>query len=385
MRSRKRLFLLWDYYLHYHHARVASMVKEGARRGWDILPYSTSSSMQTRIHHIPHIGGEYPPPHYLSHNLADLDSPELCPLVIDALEREDPDAILIPGYGFPVSRTMLRWSSSRKRGSVVMFESKKSDHFRNPIKELAKRLILRKADCAFCGGSLHAAYARDLGFPQDRIFTGYSAIDNNHFSRLSDSLRQQPTIHPTPYILAIGRLIPKKGFESLVDGFAQFKAHHGANWHLVILGEGPQRPILDALIKARGLTSSVWLPGYADVRKIAHSFAHAAIFVLPSTCSEQWGLVVNEAMACKVPVVVSDACGCAYDLVKHGITGLQFHAGDSGQLGQALATLSNDKALSESLASEARRHIEGWSLERFANNCLDACEKALSLHASRFS
>src|SRR5262249_59830905 len=96
-----------------------------------------------------------------------------------------------------------------------------------------------------------------------------------------------------------------------------------AAWKLVLLGEGEQRAKLEGLRDALGLRNDVSMPGFKQYDELPAYYGLASAFVHTST-TEQWGLVVNEAMAAGLPVLVSERCGCGPDLVREGVNGFTF-------------------------------------------------------------
>ena len=137
---------------------------------------------------------------------------------------------------------------------------------------------------------------------------------------------------PQRFFLASNRFLPKKNLPGLLRAFAQYRTAAGADpWDLVLLGDGPLRPDVERLIADIGLAGAVHLPGFKQYPELPAYYGLAGAFVHAST-SEQWGLVVNEAMAAGLPVLVSDRCGCAPDLVAEGINGFTFPPEDHVRL-----------------------------------------------------
>ena len=156
-------------------------------------------------------------------------------------------------------------------------------------------------------------------------------------------------------------------------------------WHLVLLGDGPLRAELCRLISDLGLQDSVLLPGFKQYPDLPAYYGLANAFILPSV-SETWGLVVNEAMASGLPVLVSNRCGCAPDLVQEGVNGWTFDPCNTDQLADLMLRLSQaPKQRLEEMGAASRRIIQDWGVERFATGLKAAVDKALEVGPKRAS
>lgn len=380
----KRLVILWDYYQHYHLARLAALHAAGAAQGWDVVGLAAGGGGTRRDSHLAETGrADVPSPVVLGGPDEDLRSPSVARQLADTLERLQPTAAILPGYGTHVARAGFRWCRRHRRGAVMIFETQEKDLPRFWLKEWLKRRLVRQADAVFCGGRSHAHYAGQLGMPPARIFSGYDAVDNDRWRETAARARQHPAPGPTPYFFAVGRFIPKKNFDGLVAAFARFKAADPAGWRLVIAGDGPERSRIEAEITRHRLGDSVQLPGYTTADETARWLAHAGVFVMPSAREEQWGLVVNEAMAAGTPAIVSTACGCVEDLVQEGVTGLRFDPASEDSLLSAMRQLAVDPGRRNQLAAAAQRHLEIFSLENFGRQALAAAECALAFARTR--
>src|SRR5205807_667519 len=118
------------------------------------------------------------------------------------------------------------------------------------------------------------------------------------------------------------------------------------------------------------------MPGFKSYQDLPTYYGLAGAFVLPSE-SEQWGLVVNEAMAAGVPVIVSDRCGSAPELVQDGWNGFTFPVGDSKRLADLLLRVARQCDVPE-MGRRARERIAAWSPERFAAGLSSAVAAALN-------
>ena len=184
-------------------------------------------------------------------------------------------------------------------------------------REWLKRRIVRLFAAALVGGAPQAAYARELGMPEEAIFQGYDAVDNVYFAEQAARVRDMAEVErarldlPVRFFLAASRFVAKKNLFRLLDAYAAYRQRAGAGaWHLVLLGDGALRAQIESRIVRLDLIGRVMLPGFKQYEELPAWYGLARAFVHAST-TEQWGLVVNEAMASGLPVLVSERCGCA--------------------------------------------------------------------------
>lgn len=303
----------------------------------------------------------------------------------DALDRIDPDVVGIMSYGFPDARAAVEWCRRRRRVAVLMTDTKADDAERIGWRERIKRVIVDQYDAALVAGSPQRAYLRALGFPEDLIFDGYAAVDNAYFAAESEVIRDCPEradhlpglADPAPFFLAINRFLPFKNLHRLLDAYAEYRRHAESvghiPWRLVLVGDGPGRADLEAHI-SRDQIEGVVLAGFRQVDELPAYFALAGALVHP-TLKDTWGLVVNEAMAAGLPVLVSDRAGCAPDLVLDGETGFRFDPLDSHRLASLMGQIAAPGFDREAMGHAARRHIEAdYSPARFAEQLWRAAE-----------
>ena len=251
------------------------------------------------------------------------------------LEQLQPEVVLVPGYYTLPALAAAAWARLHGRTSVLMTESTAGDHQRTWWKELPKSLTLRALfDWAVTGGERHVDYLRQLGFRADRIAGCYDVVDNQMFRSGALALRDGGDIAAkTPAFLYVGRLAEEKNVGALLRSWIAYR-EQGGTWPLILCGDGPERVSLEKLALCCRFRADVVFTGLRTSSDLLPHYAEAGCFVLPST-REPWGLVVNEAMAAELPVLVSDRCGCAVDLVQAGENGFTFNPTDQAEL-QAL-------------------------------------------------
>lgn len=299
------------------------------------------------------------------------------------LDELDPVAVALPGWAFVEARSGLKWCRAHQRAAVLMSESSQRDHFRLWPREIAKQILVRRFHAALVGGTRHAQYANALGIPRACIFHGYDVVDNDYFAESAARIRSNPEAArtaarlPARYILSSSRFIPKKNIEGLLRGYAQFAAQRTDAPDLVLCGDGELREKLQALARSLGLQGRVHWPGFVQYAELPVYYALADAFILAST-TEQWGLVVNEAMASGLPVLVSKRCGCAPDLVREGENGWTFDPRPPEAIAAALARLPRAPDELAHMGARSREIISAFTPGVFGTHLIEAARIALA-------
>ena len=292
----------------------------------------------------------------------------LARLIWNRLSTLDPETVLVPGYYTLPAIAAALWARLHHRKSVLMTESCSYDHARSLWKEGVKRLGLHLLfGWAVAGGKDHIAYLQKLGFPRERVVRFYDVVDNRMFADGASLLRNGTAADhnlPSNYFLFVGRVAPEKNCVGLLSAWLIYRLK-GGTWPLVIAGDGPDMPLLRATLAQSPYAGDVYLLGLRSSAQLFPLYAFASCFVLPST-REPWGLVVNEAMAAGVPVLVSTRCGCAHDLVQQGSTGWLFEPSDERLLARHLQLIESTPAIDRKrMGAAAAERIHAYSPERF--------------------
>ena len=303
-----------------------------------------------------------------------LDPTSLQEAVHAAMEKIRPDGVAIPGWSEPAALAALEWCKETRTPSIVMSASSAIDAPRAGWREWIKGRIVRQFDAGVVGGSLHEDYLVDLGISRDRVFLGYDVVDNAHFAEGAaiaraegEALRERYNLPPR-YFLGVCRFVPKKNLSRLLYAYAAYRDRAGGDaWDLVLVGDGPERDAVERVRTQHGLTEAVRLPGFAQYDDLPIYYGLAQAFVHASI-REQWGLVVNEAMASGLPVLISQRCGCVPDLVHPGENGVAFDPHDTADLARSLFDTAHGPESVHAMGMASQRIIASWSPARFADS-----------------
>jgi glycosyltransferase involved in cell wall biosynthesis len=297
-----------------------------------------------------------------------------------ALELARPDAILCGGYNYPASWQALLWAQTRDIPFLLWSESTSCDlRAGRAWVEFLKDEFLRSCTGFVVPGISARAYLLSRGNKERCIFTAPNAVDNDLFMRQAETARQNADRSrrelglPRRYFLFAGRLVREKGVFDLLSAYANLDPNLRAAVALVFAGEGSERQRLEE--QARLVSpGQVLFAGFVHRDQLASYYALADMFILPSH-TEPWGLVVNEAMACGLPVIVSQAAGCAADLVRDGWNGKTIPPGNVRKLGEAMQCLGNDPGLCRQMGLRSSEHILEYSPRFWSSAVTSAVEQ----------
>ena len=311
-----------------------------------------------------------------------IDSKALAARVTRWLDDSDPHVVLITGYYYAAMRTAARWAKRHRRVSIFLGDSHWEDRPRTAIKESLKGWWVRRHyDAAFAAGEQTAAYLVRMGFPREWIWTGYDVVDNQAFAdgaaaarSQGDSLRSRLGL-PECYFLFVGRFSPEKNVIGMLEAYATYRQAAGLRaWGLVMVGGGPQEPMLRT--RAQELRDVVFA-GFQQVDAVPAYYGLASCLVLPSV-SETWGLVVNEAMAAGLPVLVSHRCGCVPELVRPGVNGYVCDPFNIDSMARLMGVMSSDTADVSKMGEASRQIVALYTPETWAQTLADCIDRTLA-------
>lgn len=286
------------------------------------------------------------------------------------LNKTNPSTIFVPGYYNLPALTAAAWGRLHGKKTVLMTESTEADHPRQAFREKFKSMLVRGLfTWAIAGGTPHARYLKKLGFPEARTGRFYDVVDNRFFREQAAQDRQRHTAQdfrlPANYFLFVGRLAEEKNVLGLLNSYIAYR-QRGGTWSLVLVGDGPLKATLQAAAQGSTFADDILFEGLRNTQELSPYYAFAGCFVLPSS-REPWGLVVNEAMASGLPVIVSRQCGCAEDLVADGKNGFIFDAADGTQLTTSMEQMSHLTPVErQAMALRSQEIISQYSPEQWA-------------------
>jgi glycosyltransferase involved in cell wall biosynthesis len=319
--------------------------------------------------------------------------------VTETLDEVSPQVVAVPGWSDRCSLAALWWCLKHRVPAIVMSETTAWDFGRTWYKEAMKRRLVKMCGAGLVGGQSHLDYLEQLGLDRSKIFLGYDSVDNEYFAAKAAEIKSQSATArgqyhlPENYFLASARFVKKKNLLRLVEAYAGYRERKkqlagtmasAAAWDLVLLGDGPLQSSIRNQIQKLRLNDHVLLHGFRQYGELPAYYALAKVFIHAST-TEQWGLVVNEAMASGLPVLVSNRCGCALDLVQPGVTGFSFDPLNVEQLTELMLRCSTPPTNLAMMGKAAADRVAKWGVERFADGLNRAAAVAMQSPAAQAS
>ncbi len=300
------------------------------------------------------------------------DTPE----VRSVLRELKIDVVVVNGW---VVKTCLQTLWACKRLGIPCIVRGEANNLRKRPwwKRILQRQLVRRYDAFLAIGRVNREFYKSHGIPDSRMFSAPYCVENDRFagaaaaaeSHRSELRAQWDIPQDAVCFLFCGKFEHKKHPVELVEAFQQ--AHtalqrvepNSPPVHLLMVGDGELREYCHQLASRHSLLDSITFTGFLNQTEIVNAYVAADVLVLPSDAGETWGLVVNEAMACGMPAIVSDLVGCASDLIVPGKTGWTFKMGDWSELSMRLSEIGGDNSVISTMKMECQTHVQGYTPE----------------------
>jgi glycosyltransferase involved in cell wall biosynthesis len=285
---------------------------------------------------------------------------------IKIIRQFKPDVINLTGYNEFGTLPVLLLAKLLGVKTIITIESVAHQGGRfQMIKRIYKKIVYNLIDGVFSYGLNTNRFLFDQGVPKSKILSFLNSFDQRNFQ-----LDKKNKTQEKPYLLYVGRLSSEKNIGSLVE------LMKGLKDQLLIIGDGPERPNLEKISgpNIQFLGSIAWA-------KLPNYFAGASCLLLPSFY-EPWGMVANEAQAMGIPVICTDASGCANDLIIEGFNGLvvQDFILEKDRIIEFLNQIPGKKYRFEEFA---QRNSLVFSVDRLSKEMIDGMHRLLKLQKAR--
>jgi len=311
----------------------------------------------------------------------------ITPGIVRELERHRPQCVVLTGWSTFASQVAIAWCRVRRVPYVLIFESHDRDRrpgWRRAIKGAVVPRVVRGAAGVLVTGALARASVIARGADPARVRIFANTVDVERFAADAaaaavrrDELRSTLGLSSDHVaVLSVARLAPEKGIDTLCRAVG---AAERPGLRLLLAGGGPDRGALEALAASLGIEASFL--GVLAWESLAETYVAADVFCLLSR-HEPWGVVVNEAAACGLPLVLSERVGAAHDLLRDGENGFLVPADDVGAAAAALRRLADDPELRARAGAASRRIVAGWGYGPSVEAFVTAVHEAVSTLAA---
>ncbi|HEY4135426.1 MAG TPA: glycosyltransferase [Alphaproteobacteria bacterium] len=286
--------------------------------------------------------------------------------LIAQLGRNAAGPVFLCNYEQPEILLTALWLRLRGRRVFIMSDSKFDDRRRHILRELFKVVLYAPYSGAFASGARTRDYLRLLGFPERRIALGYDTLS---LARVRGLAGTPPAPQGEPFasrhFTVISRFLARKNLSLAIAAYDVYRRAAGsAARDLVLVGAGPLEPELRADVARRGL-DGVRFAGFLQEEGIARALASSLALIVPSI-SDEWGLVVNEALAMGVPPIVAENVGARDDLVRQNVNGYVIEPDNVDGLARIMADVARDEAEWRRLCDASSAFAERGDVVRFA-------------------
>ncbi len=306
----------------------------------------------------------------------------LQPGLVKVVRRSKPDVMVTDGF-FQWTTAAL-WLRATKGIPHVMLYERTAHTARNAqwYRKAYRKLVMRWIDAICCNGQLCGEYTRNLGFPEDRLTYGHMVADVESMKRATSLLDDKVVTGLKArfdlkgmVFLYVGGLVQRKGIDKLLKAWKDFTSRRESQeMTLLLVGDGPQREELEQYCESNRL-ENVRFAGAIDYEELVPFYKAADVFIIP-TLSDNWSLVVPEAMACGLPILCSKYNGCWPELVTPD-NGWVF---DPHDVADTVASLEKCVQTRDTLPEMGRRSLDivgNYTGRTAAEAILKTCELAM--------
>lgn len=279
---------------------------------------------------------------------------------------ESYDLILLDGYGFATQAINLLFLRKQAIPVVINVDGL-IDNYDSKLKDLVKKRLFCERFFFLCGSSRADEVLMKYGVQKDRIFHHpFTSLTEKDILKVpptaaeKESIKAELGIRGERILLSVGQFIRRKGFDVLVEAFAGLDEKAD----LYIVGGKPTEEYTE-LVDRLGIGGSVHFIDFCEKSVLARYYQASDLFVLP-TREDIWGLVINEAMANGLPVISTDQCMAALDLVKSGVNGYIVPSEDAAALREKMQYLLRNEQALRQFGENSLQIIHAYTIEKMA-------------------
>ncbi len=276
-----------------------------------------------------------------------------------AVDKTTPDIVVVAGWSQPGYARLVHDPTFRRVRFVLGADTPIRFDWRQFVARAKIGRLLRSVDAVCVPGDRGYQVMRYWKVPEHKIYRLLYGIDYPLFAAAAAARATDNARLPRAFLFA-GRYVQAKGIDVLLDGYRRYRDSVADPWRLLCCGSGPLRNQLDDV-------AGVVDRGFQQPKDLAARFQEASVFVLPSTY-EPWGQVIVEAAAAGMPVICSQACGAAPEVVRHLSTGLLVPTGDAAALAHAFRWMHDHEPQLAEMGRASQHMARPFAADKWAEN-----------------
>ncbi|MDB9249149.1 glycosyltransferase [Halorubrum ezzemoulense] len=291
--------------------------------------------------------------------------------VVPRFRKASHDVIVVGGYNH--TTCWITFAYSKFSGTpVVPWSGAWSGSIRinNLVMNMVRQKFTQLGQAWIAYGSRSASALSSWGADESRTHIGINTVSVEKFRGAAESYSHE-LAEDKFTLLYVGQLIARKNVELVLDALESIPK---SDIQFIVVGDGPRESYLRS--RADTLENSVEFKGFVERDQLYSYYTEADAFILPSK-NEVWGLVVNEALACGTPVLVSDQCGCAPDLIREGFNGSIFQPDEQDNLMETLEELVAGSQTFASPGQIRKDAVQRFDIDASVDGFIRACRDAV--------
>lgn len=277
------------------------------------------------------------------------------------------DIFILGGYDSTATFKILFYLKKLNKKAIMVMDGISPDKLseKNKVRYVLKKIFISRIDFFFANGVVSKKYlTTNFKIDEDKIYNQFLTVDVNTVTNRAEYARLNRSPNHKFTLVYSGRLLKRKRVSDILRAVSLSKFKN--NIAIKIIGSGEEEEELKQL--ATSLNLDVKFEKFiSDQNELFSRYGEVDCFILPSV-NEPWGLVINEAEAAKLPVLVSESCGCSLDLVKNGVNGFTFTAGDVQGLSKKIDRIYTINVNENLMGEESFKIISNWTFWNSKNS-----------------
>lgn len=376
---------LWTHYKGDIYSRIYKRTQAERNFDFSVIHLATTENGRSVLGNVDLNEHQYPYEVLFDDELQKILTSHKISSLLSRVIFHNPKLIYLNGYYDSAYWAVIFYAKFKNIKIIIDSESTETSRERIWWKEKLKKLIIPRLDGYLCLGTKATEYVMKLGVKKEKILsTRNIGVANDKVAQLHQSAfsikeysKKQLNLLPYNFIYA-GRFSPIKNLSMLIEAFEQAKTNfdNQHNWGLILSGDGSEKEALKSLVASRNIEGITFLPS-CEWHEVPARYALADVAILPSLF-EPFGFLVNEALVYGMPIIVSNRCGSAFDLVQEGENGYTFDPTKKEELVEKMAKMMNNISAHKAMGEKGRKLVAHFHPDLICDDIIKAFNTVLS-------